>query len=175
MITTTPTPLTPENSAPDGVKLIKQLGSTILGAIVFSALVPTWLLTYFGYDISLPLVFSVACGVNGLLAVVAALEGVRPWDESRKHQNEQAGQARKTTGRLARGCLGALLLMLIFGALEIPVGYSHAFLAYVLPSLVWDVVRDAVKKLRRKNDGSKVSPLLDASGNPRAAYRGIGS
>ena len=143
------------------VSTLKKVSLNVLEFAVLGVLAPTWLLNRFGYDLDIITAWSVFMISVILLAVYARLS-VRLDDDARKAIDES--QRKETViKRLSRTyalrMMTAVVIMLVFGALEFNVGFGHILLAYLAPIGLRDLAAAAVHGIRGKSSASTAAGL----------------
>jgi hypothetical protein len=143
------------------VSTLKTVSLNVLKFVVLGVLAPTWLLNRFGYDLDIITVWVVWVLSVMLLMVYAGLlagldaDARKAVDESRK--NETA--IKRLSRQYALRILVAVVLMLVFGALEFNVGFGHILLAYLAPSGLRDLVAAAVRRIRGNSNALTAAGL----------------
>ena len=147
MENTTPTPHIPRKG--DEKTIQASLRKILLGVpyiVLFGAIIPTWILSYFDYGIDIVTVFSVHFCASLLLFVGAIAEGFTFTETLKKVDREDESIVLRLRRYAVRGVLRAFLVMLLFGALGYDVGFMHTVLAYVAPMFVVRFGRLALQK-----------------------------
>lgn len=145
MQNTTPTPHISDKS---GTKVLPaRLNKTLLGIlyfVLFVAIIPTWILSYFGYDIDIVTVVSIEFCAAAVLVLGATAQGFARSETLKAAADGNIGLQLRNFAMLA--ALRAFLVMLLFGALGYDVGFVHTVLACVAPMFVVRFGRLALQK-----------------------------
>jgi hypothetical protein len=142
------------------VSTLKKVSLNVLQFAVLGVLAPTWILNRFGYDLDIITVWSVLMLSVILLAVYARLSARLDADAMKAIDERQKKETviKRLSRLYALRILTAVVIMLVFGALEFSVGFGHILLAYLAPLGLRDLVAAAVHKIRGKSDD-----VLDAA------------
>jgi len=130
---------TPNKGAASAVEFFKSTARATLLTIVFGGVIPARILTHLGYDVD----FLVALSAGFVAALLLRLamfivrhlldsdNAVRGFTDARPSSEVHAAR------RVFTGCMISLLLMVLFGAMGVGVGFLHVTLAYVAPVWAW--------------------------------------